>query len=178
MVRYIAIYGCIAGVIVVIGMAAGMTLVQGHGTAGMVAGYLSMLVAMSFVFIGVRQYRTVEGGGVIRFWPAFGLGLAIALVASLFYVGMWEAYLWQTDYSFIGEYARSTVESMRASGASSAEIAAFTSEMSAFATSYNTQPLYRMAVTLSEIAPVGILVALVTAALLRNSRRFPATRPG
>ena len=175
MTRLIIIYGVIGGLIVAAGMALGMTLVPHGGTLGMVVGYLTMLVAMSMVFVGVRQYRTQCGGGVIRFWPAFGMGLAIAFIASLFYVAMWEAYLWQTDYSFMADYVRQSTEAMRAQGKSAAEIAAFTAEMRLFAADYTNQPLFRMAVTLSEIAPVGILVAFVSAALLRNSRLFPAT---
>lgn len=176
MIRIIITYGVIGGVIVAIGMLLGMTLVPDGGAWGMAAGYLSMLVALSMVFIGVRQYRTQVGGGVIRFWPAFGLGLAIALVASLFYVAMWEVYLWRTDYGFMADYVRQTVEAMRAEGKPAAEVAAFAAEMQAFANDYNSQPLFRMALTLSEIAPVGLLVSLVSALVLRGSRRFPATQ--
>ena len=53
-----------------------------------------------------------------------------------------------------------------------AEIAAFDAEMDDFKLLY-AQPLFRMAITLSEIAPVGLLVSLVSAAVLRNSRMFP-----
>ena len=35
-------------------------------------------------------------------------------------------------------------------------------------------PLYRMPMTFAEIFPVGLLVALVSAALLRNPRFLPA----
>jgi len=34
-------------------------------------------------------------------------------------------------------------------------------------------PLFRIPVTFSEIAPVGVLVSFVTAALLRNPRVLP-----
>jgi hypothetical protein len=36
-------------------------------------------------------------------------------------------------------------------------------------------PVQRMAMTFTEIFPVGLLVALVSAALLRNPRLLPAT---
>jgi hypothetical protein len=38
------------------------------------------------------------------------------------------------------------------------------------------QPLYRYTVTFTEIFPVGVLVSLVSAGLLRNSRFLPARR--
>lgn len=176
MTRIIFTYGIIGGVIVAVGMLLGMFAVPDGGMAGMAVGYLAMLVALSMVFMGVRNYRDTIGGGVIRFWPALGLGLAIALIASLFYVAMWEVYMWQTDYRFMDVYVAGAIADMREQGRSAAEIAAFSSEMEAFKAQY-AQPLFRMMITLSEIAPVGVIVSLISAAVLRNSRMFPARRP-
>lgn len=171
--RIIAVYGIIGGLIVAAGTWAGMVLVpDGGGSLGMVVGYLTMLVAMSMVFVGTRRYRDEVLGGVIRFWRAFGVGLAISLVASIFYVLTWEAYMFHTNYSFMDKYVAQTLETMRSEGKPAAEIAAFSKEMAAFARDY-ANPLYRMAVTLSEIAPVSLLVSLISAALLRNSRFMP-----
>jgi Protein of unknown function (DUF4199) len=176
--RTIVVYGVIGGLIVAVGMLLGMFAVpDGGGAVGMVVGYLTMLVALTMVFIGVRSYRDTVGGGVIRFWPAFGLGLAIAFVASLFYVATWEIYMWQTGYTFMDDYVAGTIADMQAQGKTAAEIAAFSSEMEAFKLHY-AQPLFRMAITLSEIAPVGLLVSLVSAAVLRNSRMFPSRKRG
>jgi hypothetical protein len=175
MTRIILIYGVIGGLIVALGMTLGMSAVPHGGALGMAVGYLTMLIAMSMVFVGVRQYRTTVGGGVIRFWPAFGLGLAIGLVASLFYVATWEVHLWLGEYRFMADYVQQAIAQMRASGASAAEVATFTAQMEQFARDYEQLP-FRMAVTLSEIAPVVILVALISAGVLRNSRWFPATR--
>ena len=67
-------------------------------------GYTVMVVAMIFLFVGVKRYRDVEKGGVIRFLPALGMGLAIGLVAVIAYVVIWEIYLAATHYAFIEEY--------------------------------------------------------------------------
>jgi hypothetical protein len=42
---------------------------------------------------------------------------------------------------------------------------------------YNN-PLFRMPMVFAEIFPVGLLIALVSAALLRNPRLLPATAKG
>jgi hypothetical protein len=174
MSRVILVYGAIGGVIVALGLLLGMVAVpDGGGSIGMIVGYLTMLVALTMVFVGVKRHRDVEGGGVIRFWPAFGLGLAIAAVASLFYVCAWEVYMWHSDYRFMDDYIAKTIADMRANGAPAAEIATFATEMDGFARDY-ANPLYRMVVTFSEIAPVGLLVSLVSAAVLRNSKILPA----
>ena len=52
-------------------------------------------------------------------------------------------------------------------------LAQVVAEMERFKANY-ANPLYRLPMTFSEIFPVGILVSLVTAALLRNRRFLPA----
>lgn len=174
--RIIAVYGVIAGVIVVIGMQISIALVTDHGTMGMVAGYLSMLAGLIFVFVGVKRYRDVELGGVITFWRALSIGLGISFVSAVFYVLSWEVYMWQTGGSFMTEYIASSVENMRAAGKSAAEIAAFSTEMNAMAEQYKN-PAFRMALTFAEILPVALLVSLISAVVLRKSSVLPAIRP-
>lgn len=171
--RIIAVYGLIGGVVVAIGMLVGITMVSDHGALGMVVGYLTMLIALTTVFVGVKRYRDTVCGGAIRFLPALGVGLGIAGVASLCYVINWEIYLYATNYSFMDSYVAGVIKTMRAEGKPAAEIARYTAEMDAFKTEY-ANPAYRMLLTLSEIAPVALLVSLISAAILRNTRAFPA----
>lgn len=171
--RIITVYGIISGVIVVAGMALSMAVVSDHGTIGMVAGYLSMLVALSFVFIGVKRYRDVDLGGVITFRKALLVGFGIALISSLFYVLSWEAYNWQTGGTFMAEYINQSIENMRAAGKSAKEIAKFSTEMNDFAEQYKN-PGFRMAMTFMEISPVALLMPILSAALLRKSSFMPA----
>lgn len=174
--RIIAVYGVIAGVIVAIGMFININFIASHGAMGMVAGYLSMLVALIFVFVGVKRYRDVDLGGVIGFWKALGVGLGIGLVASVFYILGWELYMWQTGGTYLTDYIAQTVEDMRAAGTPAAEIAKFSADMGAMAERYKN-PLFRMALTLTEILPVALLVSIVSAALLRRSSFMPAIQP-
>jgi Protein of unknown function (DUF4199) len=170
--RIIWVYGSIAGTILTLSFAIGYFLNAGMDDHNIVTGYLIMLAALSFIFVGVKRYRDTAQGGVIRFLPAFGVGIGIAGVASLFYVIGWEIYMYVTDFSFINAYVESMISAKRAEGATAAEIAKFTIDMNAFKADY-AKPLYRMMITLSEIAPVGLVVALVSAVLLRNSRFLP-----
>ncbi len=166
--RIIPVYGAIAGAIV----AAAMLIPIGFGIHSVVVGYLSMLAALTMVFVGVKRYRDEHLGGTIRFAPALGVGLAIAAVASLCYVVAWEIYLYATDYAFMAEYADRVIEARRAEGASAAELARIRAEFDAFAASYRN-PLFRMAMTAMEIAPVALLVSLASAALLRRADFMP-----
>lgn len=173
MFRNMLVYGGLAGAIAIAAMVANMST----GVHSLLVGYLILFTALSMIFVGIKSYRDRQLGGVIRFSTAFGVGIGIALVASLIYVMVWEIYLAATDYSFMGDYVRAMVEEKRAEGATAAEIARMQSEMTAMGESYNNSLLMRIAFTLLEILPVGLLITLVSAALLRNSR-FLAARGG
>lgn len=171
MLRKILSYGTIAGLIVGGIMFCITVLVKDHlpTSYGMVVGYLTMLVGLSMVFVAIKRHRDVDLGGVIRFWPAFGLGLGVSVVAGVLYVLAWEAALAVTHMDFGNVYANLLIEQEKAKGASADALAKFSAEMETFKREY-ANPFYRMPMTFTEIFPVGVLVSLVSAALLRNSR--------
>jgi hypothetical protein len=177
MFRKIVSYGAVAGLIVGIPLFTLAVLMQGQPPLkyGVALGYLTMLIALSAVFVAIKRHRDVDLGGVIRFWPAFGMGLGISAVASLFYVVAWEAALAVTGADFAAEYIKATVAQMQAQGATAEAVAQFTAEMEAFKRQY-ANPLFRVPMTLAEVFPVGVLVSLVSAALLRNSRFLAVPR--
>ena len=172
--RYSLIYGGLSAAVLTAFIAIVATLHERVDfVATMTFGYSVMLVAMSFVFVGVKRYRDVEGGGVIRFGRALGLGLLIALIACLVYVLIWEAYLAITHYRFMDDYIAKLLRDAQASGKSATDIAKMTTEFDGMREMY-ANPLIRLPMTFMEVAPVGLLVAVVSAALLRNPRVFPA----
>ncbi len=171
--RIIVVYGVIAGVTVAVLMRIAMMLFPEGGTGGVIAGFSSMIIALTFVFIGVKRYRDIELGGIIRFGTALGVGFGIAAIASAFYVAAWELYLYFTNYTFMDEYIRVALEQAREAGKSAAEIAALGKEMDGFRVLY-ANPISRMSVTFMEISPVALLMPIISATLLRNSRFMPA----
>jgi hypothetical protein len=176
MVRIILVYGAISGVILEALVFLAMALHPHGGLLGMVFGYLAMLIALAFVFVGVKRYRDETLGGTIRFATALGVGAAIGAIALVFYVLGWEFYLATTGYSFAPDYARQAIAARRAAGASPAELAQLAQQMQDFVTGY-ANPVLRMGMTASEIAPVLVLVTLASAALLRRSTFLPAREP-
>ncbi len=175
MLKSILKYGVIAGLVVGTVLFTTAVLMDGQPppSYGMALGYASMLVALSAVFVGIKRYRDAECGGVIKFWPAFGMGLAISLVASVFYVVAWELALLVTDFDFAETFGNAMIEKKQAAGVSGEALAQAIAEMHAFSAMY-AKPWYRMPMTFAEIFPVGLLVSLVSAALLRNPRFWPA----
>jgi hypothetical protein len=148
---------------------------QPHLEYGMLIGYSVMLVALSAVFVGIKQHRDRDLGGVIRFWPALGIGLAISFIAGVFYVLAWEASQAVTHADFATVYANAVLEQARAKGQSAAEIAKMAAELAQFKVQY-ANPMWRLPMIFTEIFPVGVLVSLVSAALLRRPGFMPVRR--
>ena len=171
--RYALVYGGIAGAIAISVLAGSLAFGTPNHGHSVLFGYLVMLAAMTLIFVGVKRYRDVECGGVVRFGRAFLIGLGIAAVAGVIYVVGWEIYERATGWAFMPEYTQSMIERMRADGASPSQIAAQEAKMRSMAELY-TNPLIRMPMVFVEIFPVGLLVALISAALLRNPRLLPA----
>ena len=177
MLRTILKYGAIAGV--VIGGFELITFVAFFGMPplkyGMVIGYLTMLIALSAVFVGIKRHRDVDRGGVIGFWPALGVGLGVSFIAGIFDVAAWEVVQTMTQMDFATSYAQAILASEKAKGANAAALAKLTADMETFKVQY-ADPMFRLPMTFVEIFPVGVLVSLVSAGLLRNSRLLPARR--
>ena len=169
-------YGIIAGLIVGIPMLWRMLTVDPNSTdplGGMLVGYLTMLVALTAVFLGIKHYRDKVLGGAIRFLPAFGLGLGISAVACVLYVIAWEISLAYSDFDFIAWYSNYMIEAAKAKGASAEQLAKAAADARDFADSY-ANPLVRIPFTFIEMFPVGLLVSLISALVLKNSRVLPA----
>ncbi len=176
MKRIIIINGLIAGVIVSLMFAISYPLTH-NGTlsneSSMVVGYISMVIALSLVFVGIKSYRDQHQKGVITFGRGFVVGILITLIASVMYASTWEIYYNTVASDFMEKYTTSYLEKMKREGASDAEIAQQRTEMEEFGELYKN-PLIRFGVTLSEILPVGIVITLISAALLRRKEFLPS----
>jgi hypothetical protein len=171
--RYSLVYGGLSGAVAISVLVFSLAFNLPNHSHSLWFGYLVMLVALSLIFVGVKRYRDVECGGVVSFGRAFMIGLGIALVAAVIYALGWELYLAVSGKDFMADYTGSILDRMRADGATPAAIAANNAEMRDMAEAYRN-PLFRLPMTFVEIFPVGLVVTLVSAALLRNPKLLPA----
>ncbi|MEM8724938.1 MAG: DUF4199 domain-containing protein [Pseudomonadota bacterium] len=174
MFRYSLIYGSIIGVVVIAFMLVVM-LVMGTDDLGSseVMGYAVMLAVLSLVFIGIKRFRDTEHGGVIKFTQAAGVGIGIAAVAGVFYTISWEFFLHATDFAFVDTYTDSLKSAIEAEDLSADERTAKLAEIDASMANYGN-PLFRIPITFVEIFPVGLVVALISALILKNPKVLPA----
>ncbi len=141
-----------------------------------VAGYSSMVLAFLMVFFGVKSYRDSVGDGAISFGKAFQVGILITLITCAIYVVAWEITYFNFYPDFLDQYTAHCLAKMRADGETAAAIQAKAAELAAMAKYYDN-PLYNSAITFMEVFPVGLIVTLVTAAILRRkpSETAPAS---
>ena len=164
-------YGLLSILILAVGMSisTALCLRGGDPTLGQILGYTTMVLAFIAVFFGIRAYRE-EHGGTITFGRAFKVGILLTLMACAVYVIVWEIVFWGFIPDFGEKYAAMTIARMQSNGAPAAEIAKTQAEMAKFVQLYKN-PFFNVGMTFLEIFPVGLIMTLISAAILR--RRTP-----
>jgi len=126
-----------------------------------------MLIAFSLVFVSIRNYRNNYDDGVMSFGKAFKIGIMIVLIASSIYVAAWLIDYFYFIPNFMEKYSAHTLDQMRSSGASQVEIEKQAREMAIFAMRYKN-PFFNAMVTYIEILPIGLVVTLLSAFILKR----------
>lgn len=175
MARIVLIFGLISGAIAgalmwLLIAAVNNGLIDMDG--GMVWGYATMIVALTLVFFGIKSYRD-NSGGHITFLKGLQVGILISLIAGVCYAGSWELYYRGSGQDFLEKYTTHYLDKMKQSGASDEEIEKARVEGEGFIELYQNF-FVRFGMTLMEILPVGIVVTLVSAGLLRKREVLPA----
>ncbi len=175
MKKNVLIYGLISGVIISALMAINLVLCTSSGDfeSSMLIGYASMLISFSMIFVGIKNYRDKYNDGVISFGKAFKVGFFITLISSTIYVLVWliEEHFFFPD--FMEKYTAHELSKLQSSGISAAELASETKKLEQAKEWYNN-PLLKILMTYVEILPVGVIVSLISALILkRKNKKYP-----
>jgi hypothetical protein len=139
---------------------------------GVVVGYTVIVISFLFVYFGIRSYRDNVLGGLITFGRGFQAGILITLVSCVFYVVAWLFVYYNFMPDFGDKYAAYLVADVQAKGGSQAEIDEMIKQGEQ-AKAMLKNPLINAAVTFTEPFPVGLLITLISAAVLRNAPKAP-----
>jgi hypothetical protein len=134
---------------------------------GEIVGYTAIVLSFLMVFFGIRSYRENVGGGKITFGRAFAVGILICLISCICYVIAWEIISYNFMPDFFDKYSAYIIEKMKAAGATEQAINVKIQEMKDFKRLYDN-PLINAAMTFTEPFPVGLIVTLISSALLRK----------
>lgn len=133
---------------------------------GMIYGFSLMILAFSLIFVGTKSVRD-QNGGTISFGKAFLVGLYISLIASTIYVMIWMIDLHFFIPDFAEKYGAHMLDQLKAEGASQAAITAKSAEIASFKKMYSS-PVFVVLMTYVEILPVGVLVSLISALIMKR----------
>jgi hypothetical protein len=179
MKRNILIFGLISGAIVSTFMATFMAIAGSSsdekcgGTGSMILGFTVMIVAFSFVFVGIKNYRDKQNGGVITLGKAFLLGFMISLVASTLYVLTWAVEYHFFLLDFMDKYAAMQIKQLHESGISGAQLDEAIKNIETERYKYKHNPFFFTMYTYLEILPVGIIITLISSLILK--KKAPVT---
>jgi hypothetical protein len=170
MKKIVLVYGLIAGVIVSTIMAISMAYHDScnNNTSSMVVGYASMVLAFSMIFVAIKSYKDKQLNGFISFGKAFKVGLLIALIASTMYVIVWGIEYNYFLPGFADKYANSVVEQAKKAG--SAEAIQKAIQEGAMVKKLYANPFSFALITYTEILPVGLIVSLIAALILKRKK--------
>jgi len=157
--------GIIAGIIVSLFMAS-MTLymkANPETEPSMIIGFAGMIVSFAFIFIGIKQQREANNG-TISFGKAFLNGFLIALIASIIYVIVWLFIYYNIFPNFIEHYSQMMIDKAKPE-----DLATVTAEMNQYKEWYKS-PIMIILLTLMEILPLGIVISLIAALILKKSK--------
>ena len=141
-----------------------------------VVGYASMIIALSMVFFGIKSYRDNQGKGTLTFWKGVQVGALISVIAGvLYFAGALSYGIVSPGFedTFMRKFTELKVNQLQAKGASQAEIDKSTAEVETMRVLFKN-PLLFFLVCMMEILPVGIIVAVISAALLRKRELLTA----
>jgi len=165
MKKTVLTYGLISGVIAAVLMLAHVPFMDG-GSKGLIVGYTGIVLSALLIFFGVRSYRENVGNGKISFGRGFAVGILIALISAACYVAAWEV-VYYSSPGIADHVFDKQVEDLKDQGAPQAEIDAAAVQVESFKKLY-ANPLVNVAFTFIEPFPVGILMTLISAFILRR----------
>lgn len=165
-------YGLLSGICVAAFMSLSIAYCYSKNSfeGSMLLGYAAMLLSLSFIFVGVKNYRDTLNGGVISFGNAFMMSLYMTLIASTLYVLGWMLAYYNFFPDFMEKLEAYQLSPAKVSQMTPAEVAGIREQIKTFKDWYAT-PIGVAGATYMEILPVGLVVSLITALILK--RKMP-----
>jgi hypothetical protein len=177
MKRTVLTFGLISGLIVSILMGGSLLLADQIGSGhSMLLGYTIMVASFLLIYFGIRSYRDNTLAGHISFGRAFACGLLITLISSVCYVATWEVLYFNFMPHFMDSYFAEQIHKVQSAGLDAATAAAQIAALRQSQQLYQN-PLVNSAYTFMEPLPVGLLISLISAALLRRREATPGNSP-
>lgn len=161
MKSFVIRFGLIAGIIMcVIGMLNWFFIAKPLGySASEIVGYLSIIVALLTVPVGIKYYRDKLNDGAISFGEGFKIGAGISLIASI--IMYFYSMVFFTVYK--DEFMAWSME-----GKSAEELAAVQAQIEAMP-AFMMEPWAQGFIMLLTVLVIGLIISLISSAVLKSN---------
>jgi hypothetical protein len=138
-----------------------------------VAGYLTMLLSMIFVFFGMRYYRNEKNNGQLSFGKGLKVGILIVLFPAIFF-GLFDVlYTEVINPQWEANYQAHYLSEMKASMTPAKfeiEKKSFDSQMEFF-----KNPFFHFLVMFATVLVIGFIVTIISSLALRRKPAMAKT---
>lgn len=131
-----------------------------------IIGYVSMVVALSFVYFGIKHFRDMENSGIISFKKGLTIGLLISLITALAFGVVDVIYVEFINPDFMAEYYTTTSEQLKATVPAEElqeKLTALEAERELF-----SSPIMSFIMMAVMVFGIGFIISLISAALLKR----------
>lgn len=174
MKKTILVYGLLAAAVSVVMLTVTLIFSQQVGfDKGAIFGYATIILSLSMIFFGIKSYRDNAGGGAITFGRGLAIGLLITVISSVFYVIVWLIIYYNFMPDFFQQYGDHVLEKLKASGATPEAVSRKAEEMKELGEKMKN-PVVHGAYVFLEPFPVGVVIALISALVLKRKSGKPA----
>ncbi|MEA2760834.1 MAG: hypothetical protein QOD47_118 [Gemmatimonadaceae bacterium] len=174
MKKTVLTFGLISGLIISVLMGGSLLVADRIGSGhSMMLGYTIMVASFLLIYFGIRSYRDNTLPGEISFSRAFACGILITLITTACYVVTWEILYFNFMPHFMDSYFAAQIHKVQSAGLDSVATAAQVAAIQHSQQLYQN-PLINIAYTAMEPLPVGLIITLISAALLRRKAPAPS----
>ena len=167
--KNILLFGSISGLIITANLIIMMTKCNNNPEfeSNDTLGYAAFIVAFSFVFFGIKNFRDKQNNGIITFGQAFKMGFLMSLVAATMYVVIGVTYYYVFIPGFFDQYIQHVLYEAKLKGLTEGEIAEKAREMAEFK-ELHKNPLFVILISYAEVLPSATVIALISALILKS----------
>ncbi len=129
-------------------------------------GYAVMIVSLSFVFFGIKQFRDTENNGKISFKKALTLGVLISGIVAIVFGVLDVIYVEFLNPDFMDDYYARSIEQMRANLPED-EFKTKLVELEAQKSTFSN-PLFTFLIMGMTVFVIGFIISLISSLLLQR----------
>ena len=132
-----------------------------------IIGYASMVIALGFVYTGIKHFRDKENNGVVSFTKGLTIGVLISLITALAF-GIVDVIYLELNPDFTVDYYTHMVADMKAKLPAAdfeLKLAELESQKELF-----SNPIFSFLIMAMTVFIIGFIISLISALLLQRKK--------